>query len=334
MHKDIIAVTGSNGYIGSHLVKELTERGYHVYAITRRNINLRKENDRVTWISIYDTSDEHEWAKLLVGASCVIHLAGTAHSIGLNVSEKVKSSYQEDLLMMQALTKAVSKSVTIARFIFISSIAAICSKTDRVLNENISCTPDTEYGRTKLMAETICRDNLSATKADWCIIRPPLVYGPDNPGNMERLRKLVSLHMPIPLGKYVEKRSLLYVKNLVEFVLICLFSKKASRQIYLISDGDDISVVDILKSISLAQNRRIWLISPHKKIIEIIAGALDSFLLLIGDNKRPFRYSLERLDNPVKINPHKAFTELNWKPRFSAREGLDKTFKYTEYKSK
>jgi len=199
-----VLVTGATGFIGQHLVEVLRLRpDYRVVAATRRHVELPVETYQVG-----DLNSQTDWYQVLQGIDVVIHLAARAHVL----DERGKDPAAEFLRVNTEGTINLVKQAIAAgvqHFVFISSVGAVASFSDVPLTEEDACLPDTPYGRSKLATEIALKNLASDSAIAWTILRPTLVYGAGNPGNMERLVKLICSKLPLPLGAVNNQRSFL-----------------------------------------------------------------------------------------------------------------------------
>jgi nucleoside-diphosphate-sugar epimerase len=118
------------------------------------------------------------------------------------------------------------------------------------LTETSPCHPDTPYGRSKLAAEQALIDLTQDSPMTWTILRPTLVYVPGNPGNMERLLNLIQRRLPLPLGAINNRRSFVYVGNLVDAILQSIEPPNTINQTFLVSDGEDLSTPQLIRRLA------------------------------------------------------------------------------------
>ena len=211
----LIAVTGSNGFIGKHLCNYLKKIGYDV-----RPIQRVKEKDA---FQINDLKDNNDWERVLKGSDIVIHCASKVHSFEKK-SEKNKLSYEEiNVLATEKIAKEAVK-LGIKKFIYLSTIKVYGEKTlagEPIKNDSILNPMDT-YSLSKLRAEEKLRNISAKNGLKIIIIRIPLVYGPLVKANFLSLIRLVNLQIPLPLKNIANKRSIIFIGNLVDFISKCI----------------------------------------------------------------------------------------------------------------
>jgi nucleoside-diphosphate-sugar epimerase len=189
--------------------------------------------------------------------------------------------------------------------------------------------PDTPYGTSKRDAELSIQRILLPAKADWCIVRPCLVYGANNPGNMRRLMQLLESGLPLPLRSVANRRSFLYVGNLVAAIEQCLESPRASRQIFNLSDGVAFSTPDLLRLLANLTNRSARLFPFPAAGLKAV-GKLGDVLSWIFRRPVPVdSYSVERLLGSLEVDIGFIQTTLGWKPPFSPEQAFSLVFRST-----
>ena len=258
MERKLILITGATGFVGRHLCPELKKAGFKLRAVYIEPKPPIGWPEEMEWIKLDNIGPAADWNLALQGGvTHVAHLAAIAHRIA--AKDQVADSIYDEVnhLGTAQLAKAVAQMPTVRRFFFMSSIGAVASLSDEVVNERTPCHPDTAYGRSKLSAEKAIQEIFSESQVDWCIFRPPLLYGPGNPGNMERLLKLLHLPLPLPLGSIRNRRTFLYVGNLVDAICVALEHPAAARQVFCVSDGEELSTTGLLRGLGRASSRSV-----------------------------------------------------------------------------
>jgi nucleoside-diphosphate-sugar epimerase len=205
----------------------------------------------------------------------------------------------------------------IKRLILVSSIGAVATDGDESIRS--------AYGQSKKAAEDAVKGELQSTSTDWCILRPTLVYGPGNPGNMDRLFRLIETGLPLPFGSIRNRRNFLYVGNLVSAIGKCLFEPAARHKTFSLSDGDPVSTPELVRSIADCKSRKIRLVPVPVPLLEAfallgdVAGAV--FRRSIGWDS----YSVQRLCGSLTVESLEIQEVLGWNPPFSFKQGLKLT---------
>lgn len=281
-----ILVTGPNGFIGGHLCRYLEEKGYRLRRCFRTSSLDMGENDVV----IGEINDLTYWNTALEGIDTVIHLAGKAH-IG-NIRDCDAPVFKT--VNFDGTQKLASESANcgVRRFIFISSIAVYRSGITQI-TDLTEPDPDTSYGFYKLQAEITIQRICESSQMDYVIIRPPLVYGPDAPGNISKLKKIISLGMPLPFASIRNKRSFISVKNLSSIIQSCMCSNGARNEVFLVSDAYELSTCDLMKLLAAQTGRTCIVFNVPENCLRFLLKSIGllkefnkAFGTLVVDTKR------------------------------------------------
>ncbi len=306
-----ILVTGVNGFIGKYLCAELLRREYAVIAASR---SVNDFIGKIEWVVISSINNETDWSHALHGIDVVIHLAARVHVMNevatdpLNEFRKVNVNGTLNLAK-QAVTAAVK------RFVFISSVKVNGEYTqlDKPFTEIDTPNPQDPYGISKSEAEQGLMLIAQKTGMEVVIIRPPLVYGAGVKANFASVMEMVSRCIPLPLGAIHNKRSFVYIDNLVSLIVKCVDHPAAANQVFLVSDGNDLSTTELLRGCANALGVRSRLLSIPQKLIEFLAA-------LIGKKD-----VAQRLCGNLQVDITKARRLLDWKPPITVEEGLKAT---------
>jgi len=195
-----------------------------------------------------------------------------------------------------------------------------------VLTETTPCSPDTPYGRSKLAAEQALIDLAKDSGMTYTILRPTLVYGPGNPGNMERLLKLIQTGLPLPFGAIQNRRSFLYVGNLVDIILTTLTHPNARNQTFICSDGQDLSTPELIRLIAHCAQQPCRLVPVPLPLLRL-SGKLGDSMQQITHRTLPLNTdTLDRLTGSLSVDISHLQTQLHWRPPFTVEQGLKTLF--------
>ena len=217
----LIAITGSNGFIGNYLSKYLINSGYKIRRIQR------KKGKNVFLIN--DLENNNDWRKILSGVDVVIHCASKVHSF--QSSKKNISEYESiNVLATKRIAKEAAK-LNVKKLIFLSTVKVYGEKTLPKIpfNNKTEFNPEDEYSKSKCRAENVLREVSKKYGLKIIIIRIPLVYGPLVGANFLNLIKLVNLKIPLPFGNIQNKRSIIFIGNLADFICNLSFLMSFSR---------------------------------------------------------------------------------------------------------
>ena len=318
-----VLVTGATGFIGGHLLPIVQQQGWEITAAIRNNFS-KPASISIKTVKVGEIDGQTNWQEALQNINTVVHLAARAHII----QEEISNPEVEFLrINTEGTANLVKQSIKagVRYFIFISSIGAMATLSNNLLTANSPCEPHTPYGRSKLAAEQALIDLAKDSTMTWTILRPTLVYGSGNPGNMERLMKLINLGLPLPFGSIKNRRSFIFVGNLTDAITTCLTNPQATNKIFLISDGEDLSTPNLVAKIAKQMNKPCDLLP--------VPPALLRLLGYCGDALQPFKpipfnsTTIDRLLGSLFVDSSHIQNTLNWRPPFTMEQGLEKTIK-------
>jgi len=250
-----VLITGANGFLGRNLISSLLDTtDFDLVGAVRGEGKVI--SSRVTYISVGDISFDTDWHSALSSVDVVIHLAARAHVLNESFRNPLCEFRRVNVGGAVSLAKQ-SLEHRVKRFIFISSIGVNGAETANApFNEDSPCLPHAEYAVSKMEAEEGLRAIARNSSMELVIIRPPLVYSFDAPGNFSRLLKAVDMGLPLPLGGVRNARSIIALENLTDFIKFCVDNKVAGNELFLVSDGEDFSTPDIIRMIARGMGKR------------------------------------------------------------------------------
>ncbi|SDM89029.1 Nucleoside-diphosphate-sugar epimerase [Daejeonella rubra] len=248
----------------------------------------------------------------------IVHLAGKAHDLK-NVSNP-KEYYQVNFELTRDLYTAFLKS-NVKKFIFISSVKASADIVEGVLLESDQPNPQTHYGKSKLMAEQFIQSQTLPDGKSYYILRPCMIHGPGNKGNLNLLFQFVSKGIPYPLAAFENKRSFLSVENLCFVIREIIEREDIPSGVYQVADDEALSTNELVRLIGKESKRtaRLWKISP----------SLIKTLALLGD-KFKLPLTTERLNKLVEnylVSNQKLRDVIQKDLPVAAREGIINTIR-------
>jgi len=309
-----VMVTGATGFVGKPLVQQLSKNNqYVVRAVARIDITgLFEPNVEMGYVN--DIDADTDWTEALTGCDTVIHTAARVHVMKEHADDPLAEFRRVNLVgTLNLARQAVQQGVS--RFIFISSIKVngeSTAKNNPFTPEAIP-QPEDAYAISKYEAEEGLRALAVETGLDVVVIRPPLIYGPAVKGNFQRMMKWLINDLPLPLGKIPNKRSFVAVDNLINLITLCITHPQAANQLFLASDGEDLSTSELLQRMGRALGKKTRLLPVPFVILR--AGAA-----LIGKQDM-----LQRLCGSLQIDASKAYDLLGWKPVTQVDEALHRT---------
>ena len=308
-----IGITGANGFVGKALANYLELNGYFVTRIVRCR-EFSSINDHGNIVAMGDLTKNFDLNLVLEGMDSLVHLAARVHVMKNRLHDPLSEFRKVNTAATLNLARQAAAS-GVKRFVFLSTIKVNGEQTrpEEPFSEKDIPAPKDAYAVSKLEAEQGLYEISKRHKMDVVIIRPPLVYGPGVKANFLRLMQWVFMEVPLPLGAIHNKRSLLGLDNLLDFIMTCIEHPKAVNEVFLVADGEDLSTTVLLNRMGEALGKSVPLFSVHQKLLEIS-------LQIMG-----MRHLSQRLLGSLQINIDKANRLLGWKPPHSIEEGLQKT---------
>jgi nucleoside-diphosphate-sugar epimerase len=326
-----ILVTGATGFVGQYLCQTAIDHHYSVLAIVRPSSDRSKLPPETEFVSV-DSISLPIPETALIGVDTVVYLAARVHVMKDTSGDPVTAYRQINTTATLSLAQQAAKQ-GVKRFIYLSSIKVNGEGSihiDRPYTENDTPQPLDPYGESKWEAEQGLKQISQATGLEIVIIRPPLVYGSQVKGNFEQLLRMIQLGLPLPLGSIKNRRSLIYVGNLVDAILTCTDHPAATNQTFLVSDGEDLSTPELIRRISTQiENHKSSGVSVAELYLPLSnhTGGLPippQLLTLLGKLTGQTA-TIERLLSSLTVDTSHIQTSLNWKPPFSIDEGLKET---------
>ena len=306
-----ILITGASGFIGKSICKALVNLDYSICGAVRNLSLVSNINDNVKFISIGDISQSPDWKNILPGYECVIHCAAKAHLS----NDRKKNTLEDYQLINVESTKKLALECAkagVRRIIFLSSIGVLGLNTNNRKPFKFSDVPNPieNYAISKLEAEKALFNISKKTGLEVVVLRLPLVYGPSCPGNINRLIKIIRLRLPLPFSLIKNKRSFLGIDNLVSVIMKCIHNSGAKNKIFLVSDDQDISTIDLLKYISSSMRYPLTLFPMPIFLLKV-------FAVIFGRGRE-----IEKLIGSLQINCDQTKEVLNWQAPLNVEEGI------------
>lgn len=311
----MILLTGATGFVGSAVLTQLTlNSGVAVRTYGRRaplGLQLGSTNN-ISHI-IGELGADVDYTSALHSVDVVIHCAAQAH-IGKNFTDRQVAFHQINYDGTLKLARQASNA-GVKRFVFISSIGVNGSYNQQgPFKYDDVAAPWDEYTQSKYAAELGLRQLAKDTGLEVVIIRPPLVYGVNAPGNFGKLTHAVRHGRWLPLGAIYNQRSFVAVDNLVDLIINCVTHPHATNQTFLVSDDQDISTTQLLEMMSRAAGKSPRLLPVPMSWLRL-AGKLTGKQAVI-----------ERLCGNLQVDISHTKTTLGWQPPISLDEGIKRCF--------
>lgn len=291
-------VTGSSGFVGQNLTKYIRAE----IGVDATSLNIRENLPRE-----------------LPPADALIHLAGKAHDLKntSNPQEYFDVNYQKTKDLFDLFIKSDIKD-----FIYFSSVKAVADTVEGILNEEVQADPKTPYGQSKQQAEAYLLSKPLPEAKRLIILRPCMIHGPGNKGNLNLLYQVVKKGIPYPLGAFENKRSFLSVDNLNFIIHQILIQSDFPSGVYNVADDISLSTNELIKIIAEASGvkGRIWKLS--KGLLTSLAKIGDTLHLPLNSER------LKKLTESYVVSNEKVKNTLGiYELPVSSKEGLMRTIK-------
>jgi nucleoside-diphosphate-sugar epimerase len=306
-----ILVTGANGFVGTALINKLIAEEWTVTGAVRSESDLRDVGG-VSIFEIGNIDENTDWKTALRGIEAVVHTAARVHVMKDTPADPLKAYRSVNVHGTIQLARQAAAS-GVRRFVFISTIKVNGEENTAAYKETDKPAPIDPYGISKLQAEKELLKLTCQTGLEVVVLRPPLIYGPGVRANFLKLLQAVDSGLPIPLASINNRRSMIYIENFVDAIVLCLRHPKAAGQTFLVSDGENHSTPDLIRRIAAALGRSPRLIHFSPKILQYLAR-------VIGKGQ-----VVDRLIGSLTVDDTKIRHYLGWRPPFTIECGLEKT---------
>ncbi len=296
-----VLVTGAQGFVGAPLTQLLQQHGHTVLPVARRPLRGGLQ---------IEMAADTDWAPHLAGVDVVVHCAARVHLMQDKAGDPLAAyrAVNRDATLQLARAAAAAG---VKRFVFLSSIKVNGeATTDAPYCADSAPAPQDPYGMSKLEAEQGLLQLAQHSALQVCIIRPPLVYGAGVKANFRQLLRLAARGWPLPLGLLDNRRSLVYLGNLLDLIVHCLQHPQAANRVFLVSDGADLSTPALIRALAAAQQRPARLLP------------FPPALLALGCRLLGRAAVWQRLSSSLQVDIHATCQTLGWQPPYSMQQGL------------
>ncbi|MGM0858926.1 MAG: UDP-glucose 4-epimerase family protein [Pseudomonadota bacterium] len=305
-----VLLTGATGFVGRRISDVLINKiSVYLTCVVRQPPSKALGHE----LKIKSLGSDVDWVDVLVGQDVIIHAAGRAHILRDKVCDPL-AEYQE--INVEGTLNLARQAVQagVRRFIFVSSIGVNGCVSRKPYTELDDPEPSDFYSQSKWEAEQGLWEIAKFTGMEIVILRPPLVYGPNAPGNFGSLVKFIDRGVPLPLGAINNRRSLVALDNLVDLIITCVGHPAAANQVFLAGDGVDLSTTELLRGVGQA-------IGKPARLIPVPAG-----MLMLGASLLGKKWVAQRVLGSLQVDISKARNLLGWEPPLSVEEGLHRCF--------
>ncbi len=286
-----IAVTGANGFIGQTLCPLLQEQ------LRADLVSLTRNPSSIANQRLLLSANDDELITALRGADCLIHLAARAHTYNSTAAD-----FERDNIALTARIARLCVAAKVPRLIYLSSIKVNGESTNKRAPFSADELPHPEdiYGKSKLASEQILKQELANAATEWVIIRPPLVYGNHNKGNLLTLENLISTRIPLPFKNIKNRRDLVSIENLCSLIALSVMHPNAANETFLVSDGVSRSTKDIIQLLANRKGKAVIFFPLHDWAFKLL--------------KKIKPQAIERLTGDLQVDIEKTKTLLGWNP--------------------
>lgn len=300
-----ILITGNKGFVGSNLSTYLQKNGFSIVGITRTS----KTTNEIS----YDSLSSERWDE----SDAIIHLASKAHDLKGVANEN--EYFEVNTTLTKKLFQQFLKS-NCSVFIYMSSVKAVADSVEGKLTENEIPNPKTAYGKSKLAAEVYLQSQKLPNNKKLYILRPCMIHGPSNKGNLNLLFSIVKKRFPWPLGAFENQRSFCSIENLSFVIKELLIQETIPSGIYNVADDEPLSTNKLIQIIATSQNKRASIVYVPKGFIKILAKLGDILQLPLNKER------LQKLTESYVVSNKKIKQAMGKPFPVHAKDGLMHTF--------
>lgn len=308
-------VTGANGFLGRAVVQYLSAHTEHHVSCAVRSPSAAESLSSLAHPVhvVGEISAETDWKPALKGIRCVVHCAARVHVMKDSLDDEALFTKVNVAGSLRLAEQAAASGVK--RFIFISTIKVNgeSSSPHHPFTPEAKPMPEGGYAVSKFEAEQALSALSERTGMELVIIRPPLVYGPGVKANFLSMVRWLSKGIPLPLGAVENKRSLVYVDNIVDLIETCIHHPRASGNIFLVSDDEDLSIHELLRRTAFA-------LGKNARLLKIPVVILRLSARLVGKKAQ-----VSRLCDSLSADISSTKALLGWSPPISVDKGLAET---------
>lgn len=297
-----VLVTGASGFLGRGLVPALSARGYIVRAATRNPLVVP---DAAEGVIVGDLRMSTNLSAALADVEAVVHLAGSPPGID---APGEATHVDNNLISTERLATSAAHA-GVKRFIYLSSVRAQTGAvSERIVTEDQPAVPVDAYGRSKLEAEqAVVRSGVASV-----ILRPAVVHGPGMRFNMAELLRIALGPMPLPIGSFTARRSIVARRHLADAVLLALSGEQMIGRTYLVADPEPLSVAEMVEVIRAAVGRRPGLVPLPPALVRVAARLTGRAEIM------------DLVEGSLVVDPARLLA-AGWKPALSTRAALADT---------
>lgn len=308
-----VLITGAGGFVGRALCPVLEDAGLEIVPVLRtRQPGMAAEIRTVVVCKSVDATTD--WTGDLGSIDVVVHLAAKVHVVNDDRSDDLASFRSVNVEGTCNLARQAAQ-LGVKRFVYLSSIKVNGERTgDKPFVADQVPRPEDSYAISKMEAEIALRELEKETGMEVVIIRPPLVYGPGVKGNLAALSRIIRAGVPLPLGAVRNRRDLVSLHNLCDLIRVCCVHPAAAGNIFLVSDDEAMSTVELIRHMAAGIGRKARLFSVPAGLLKFAAGVLG------------YAGKLEKLTGNLEIDMSRTREALDWKPPMTTVQSFRRMF--------
>jgi nucleoside-diphosphate-sugar epimerase len=307
-------VTGARGYVARRLIRRLVADGHEVVGLTRGGGDDGAEPD-FREVVVGDYTDKALLECAVNSAQAVFHLAARAHQRDVGENDAALF-YAANVAPTEFLARACAVA-GVKRFVMLSSIGVLGNRTEvAAFSDATVPAPVDPYAVSKVHAEQRLAEVLSNCSCDYCILRPPLVYGPGSPGNFSALVTIAAKSPLIPLAGIDAPRTFIHIDNLIDALIVAATHPAVSRRTFVVADREDTSVAEIINIAARLFRRERW------RVVAMPEMVLRALSILVGQHAQ-----VDKLLATLRVDGSGFEVATGWRPSRATSEAIAETLR-------
>lgn len=308
-----VLVTGATGFVGRFICQRLLIDGWKVAGTLLPSEASNLLFPDVEAVRVDRLGADTSYGHCLEDVDTIIHLAARVHVMRETADDPLHQFEAANHLGTRNLAEQAARA-GVGRFVFMSTIGVNGDNSgSSTYTERDVPKPHNHYSVSKFHAEQALQQVAASTGIQVVILRAPLVYGPGNPGNFYSLLRIVASGIPLPFASLRNRRSFIYVGNLVDALAVCAAHPAAAAKTFLVSDGEDVSTPDLIR-------RTAGALGVPARLLPFPVG-----LMTLAGRATGKSGAVNRLTGSLVVDSSGIRKELGWRPPFSMEEGLRET---------